>query len=86
MAVYHLMGILIGKRRENAVKVQDILTRHGCIIKVRLGLHDAGDACSDEGLTVLQLDGPQDDIDELYADLNVLDGVVAEQIHLGSET
>lgn len=85
MSVYHLMGILVGKRRETALRVQEVLTSHGCLIKVRLGLHEAGDACSDEGLVVLQLQGSTEMIDELYADLNVIQGVVAEHITLKSE-
>lgn len=84
MAAYHLMGILIHKRKETAAQVQDVLSEHGCIIKVRLGLHEAGDACSEEGLVVLQLTGSRDEMDELYADLNVIDGVVAEQITLSN--
>ena len=84
MAAYHLMGILIQKRKDTAAQVQDVLSEHGCIIKVRLGLHEAGDACSEEGLVVLQLTGSRDEMDELYADLNVIDGVVAEQITLSN--
>ncbi len=83
MAIHSLMGILIEKRRANAAKVQEVLTEHGCLIKVRLGLHEAGDVCSEEGLMLLQLDDNQDGIDELHADLNVLDGVTAEVIKLG---
>lgn len=81
MAKVHLMGVLIGKRRANAAHVQEVLTRHGCLIKVRLGLHDTGDVCSEDGLMVLQLiDSDQND--ELCADLNALDGVTAELIEL----
>lgn len=84
MAAYHLMGILIQKRKDTAAQVQDVLSEHGCIIKVRLGLHEAGNACSEEGLVVLQLTGSRDEMDELYADLNVIDGVVAEHITLSN--
>ncbi len=84
MAMYHLMGILIQKRKETSSRVQEVLSEHGCLIKVRLGLHEAGDVCSEEGLVVLQLVGPTEQIDELYADLNVIDGVMAEQMTLGT--
>jgi hypothetical protein len=48
--------ILIGKRNEDAIKVQQILPAWGCIIKTRLGIHDGvlGN-CSDEGLLILEL-------------------------------
>ncbi len=82
MAVYNLMGILISKRHANASQVQEILTKYGCLIKVRLGLHETGDACTEEGLMILQLSGTEDEIDELHAELNVLEGVVAENIRL----
>lgn len=84
MANYNLMGVLISKRRAHAPAVQEILTRYGCLIRVRLGLHDLGDACSDDGLLVLQLTDSKDEVDELHAELNALDGVSAEIITLNS--
>ncbi|MDU4960543.1 MAG: hypothetical protein E6X17_07755 [Sporomusaceae bacterium] len=51
-----IMAIVQARRTETAVKVQDILTQYGCYIRVRLGLHEAtGDACSPNGLILLQL-------------------------------
>ena len=38
-----IMGIVIDPRNTHAVDVQNILTRHGCIIKTRLGLHETSD-------------------------------------------
>ncbi len=32
-----IMGIQVGDRESEAVKVQELLTKHGCIIKTRLG-------------------------------------------------
>ena len=37
-----ILGILQENRVETATKVQDILTKYGCHIRVRLGLHDSG--------------------------------------------
>ena len=46
-----VMAIYQGKRSESAVQVQDVLTKYGCSIHVRLGLHDAGpDFCSNAAL------------------------------------
>ena len=36
-----IMGIQVGDREQEAVKVQELLTKQGCIIKTRLGLHEA---------------------------------------------
>ncbi|EGO64082.1 hypothetical protein [Acetonema longum] len=53
-----IMAISQESRVETAVKVQDVLTKYGCYIRVRLGLHDAAvDHCSGSGLILLQLCG-----------------------------
>ncbi len=85
MACYNVMSILLSKRTKNAPQFQEILTKHGCQIKVRLGLHDAGDVCSEEGLIILQLCGNEAEIDALEKDLNSLDGVTAKNITLCSD-
>jgi hypothetical protein len=83
MRTYHLMGILISKRNACAHTVQDILTKHGCIIRVRLGLHDGiGDSCTEEGLVILQLAGEIDEINALRDELNAVTGVTAEALKL----
>ena len=44
-----ILLILIGKRKEDTVKVQQVFTAWGCIIKTRLGIHDGVlENCSDE--------------------------------------
>lgn len=56
-----IMGIEIGHREEDALKVQKLLTDHGCSIKTRLGLHEAaGNQCSSSGLVLLEFVGGQD--------------------------
>ena len=86
MGTYHLMGILISKRNACAKTVQDILTQHGCIIRVRLGLHDGvGDACTEEGLVILQLSGAMEEIQALQDALNTIPGVTAEKLKLESK-
>lgn len=53
-----VLVILLKKRRSSAVKFQEILTRYGCIIKTRLGIHDGVlDKCSDTGLIILEIVG-----------------------------
>ncbi|MBU2491926.1 MAG: hypothetical protein KJ571_04820 [Bacteroidetes bacterium] len=78
--------ILIGKRKEEAVKVQQILTGWGCIIKTRLGIHDGVlDNCSDEGLLILELHGTQEQKDELARKVAVLPGVTSKLVELSLE-
>jgi hypothetical protein len=72
------MAVTISKRIAEAVKVQQALTRHGCIIKLRVGLHEAGDVCADDGLVLLHLCGTKKEIAGLKTDLNKIKGVKAK--------
>lgn len=82
MACYNVMTLLVDNRRENAPKLQEVLTKSGCIIKTRLGLHETGISCSEEGLIILQLEGSKEDIIELERELNTLDGIKAKNVEL----
>ena len=78
-----LLLILVGKRKETAVKVQQILTAWGCIIKTRLGIHDGVmDNCSDEGLLILELHGTEEQKKELARKVEVLNGVSSQLVNL----
>lgn len=69
-------------RREEADKLQKLLTEHGCEVKARLGLHEAGTVCSDEGLIILQL-VPDDPLgDSMVEELNKLDGITAKMVEV----
>jgi len=69
-------------RREEADKLQKLLTEHGCEVKARLGLHEAGTVCSDEGLIILQL-VPDDPLGEsMVEELNKLDGIKAKLVEV----
>ncbi len=71
-----IMGIQIGDREAEAMKVQELLTKHGCIIKTRLGLHEAGNLCSSKGLVILEfIPGKDKEVDELKAELEKLDEI-----------
>jgi len=75
--------ILIGNRKVSAVKVQQILTAWGCLIKTRLGIHDGIlDKCSDTGLLILELYGSKDEKDELSRKISVIPGVSSQLVEL----
>ena len=81
-----LLIILVGKRKDTAVKVQQILTAWGCIIKTRLGIHDGIlDNCSDEGLLILELYGTEEQKNELARKVEVLAGVSSQMVNLSLE-
>ena len=78
----HIMVVKIGARREDSPQVQEVLSRFGCSIRVRLGLHETHDVCSDEGVLVLQLCGNTKEMYELEEALNQMDRVSAKMVVL----
>lgn len=85
MGCHNVMAVLVNERTNSAKEIQDVLTRYGCIISVRLGLHQAGNTCSEEGLIILQLCGSSEEIKALEDSLNSIKGVKAKSIELCSE-
>lgn len=76
-----IMGIQITDREENAKKVQELLTVHGCSIKTRLGLHEAVNICSTAGLVILEFaQGNEEDVKKLEEELKSLEGVQVQKM------
>lgn len=52
-----ILGIQVGDREHDAIKLQELLTKNGCLIKTRLGLHETPGTgqCSSKGLILLEL-------------------------------
>lgn len=66
-----IMAITLEARNKFAPNLQEILTRHGCIISMRLGLHETSkDLCAERGLILLQLCGEEEEISALKKDLS----------------
>ncbi|MDL2236884.1 hypothetical protein LJC56_03505 [Christensenellaceae bacterium OttesenSCG-928-K19] len=83
MSCYYIIGLRLDNRTHNAAKLQEVLTGHGCNIKVRLGLHEASEEfCANDGLIMLQPCGEKEQIESLLAALNGLEGVKAKLIDL----
>ena len=71
-----ILGVLITNREKEVGTVQSILTRFGCSIKTRLGLHEIStDLCSPCGLILLELLGDTAEMDNLENELKQLTGV-----------
>lgn len=75
---FAIIAVLVNYRSRHAGEIQQILTKHGCLIKVRLGLHEAGNVCSENGLIILQLDGEKGEIIAFHDELNGIEGVAAK--------
>lgn len=71
-----LMGVHITERVEHATAVQKVLTRYGCQIRTRLGLHEADSGlCSSNGLILLELLDDDPACAELRTELAAIAGV-----------
>jgi hypothetical protein len=72
-----ILGVLITNRVKEAGRVQNILTKFGCCIKTRLGLHETpGNSDSSQlGLILLELIGDTSEMDKLEKELGELAGI-----------
>jgi hypothetical protein len=79
------MAIVQENRVETAVKVQDILTKYGCHIRVRLGLHDSAiGQCTNHGIILLQLCGDDLPVSQIEKELNTINSVKVKYMTLDS--
>jgi hypothetical protein len=83
MSCYYVIGIRMDNRVGNALAFQQALTKNGCNIKTRLGLHEtSADYCANDGLIILQPCGEKEEIEQLVRELNALEGITAKLIDL----
>jgi hypothetical protein len=81
-----ILLILIENRADHAPKTQKVLTKWGCIIKTRLGIHDGVlDNCSNQGLLICELVGDRDTQQQFTDQLNAISGVKAKLVDIGFE-
>jgi cobalamin biosynthesis protein CbiD len=77
------MAITIDPRTAHAPQTQTVLTKHGCIIKTRLGLHEVhSDSCSERGLIILHICAELDKIKDLERELLDVEGVNVKYMQL----
>lgn len=78
-----VLGIRIQDRVKEAGEVQKVLTKFGCSIKTRLGLHEvSNDFCSSSGLILLELTGPKDEQEKLHETLVKIPGTLIRKMEL----
>lgn len=78
-----IMGIQVGDREHDALRVQELLTKHGCLIKTRLGLHETAleGQCSSKGLILLEfISGKEEEIKVFEQELAQLDSITVRQM------
>jgi len=78
------MAIIQKNKIETATKVQEVLTKNGCHIRIRLGLNEAKiGGCSDSGIILLQI--CTDDLSVvkiMEKELNAIDNVRVKHMTL----
>lgn len=82
MACSTIMAVSVDKRTKEATKLQQVLTKHGCIINLRVGLHETANVCADNGLIILHLCGTKQEVAALKADLGKVAGVKAKALSI----
>ena len=78
-----IMALRLDKRVHSAGPVQEVLTKHGCAIRMRLGMHETSkDYCAEDGLILLQVCGTAEEIAALAQDLAAVEGVRVKTMSL----
>ena len=78
---HHIFGIQVNQRTEKAPAVQAVLTKFGCNIRTRLGIHEADSAsCSPSGVILIDVFGTPEQVEECYRELGALPGVALQRM------
>lgn len=65
-----ILGVLLQNRTNTATTFQEVISRHGCKIKTRIGLHNVSStSCSTDGVILLEVLGEDDEITSLIEDI-----------------
>jgi NADPH-dependent 2,4-dienoyl-CoA reductase/sulfur reductase-like enzyme len=81
MKEVRILGVMINDPAKGAEKIQGILTKYGCTIRTRLGLHDIDENYAiDTGLMLLELRGEMQEYLRLENELLALDGVEVQKM------
>lgn len=76
-----ILGIHITNRDKEVALVQDVLTKFGCSIKTRIGLHDADEENKNsDGIILLELTGDKDEIIKLENALKGIKGLKVQKM------
>jgi hypothetical protein len=81
MKEVRILGVMINDPAKGADKIQSILTKYGCVIRTRLGMHDMNEEyAGDTGLMLLELIGDMHECLRLENELLALDGVEVQKM------
>lgn len=81
MAKTIILGVLLRKRTVTSPAFQEILSKHGCNIKTRIGIHNAADnVCSPDGVILLDVIGDDGAIQSIENALRNIDGAEVQKM------
>lgn len=81
MSEIRILGVFLETKGQAAQDVQKVLTKYGCSVRTRLGLHTADTpGCKSCGLILLELTGNADECLRLENELWALDGVKLQKM------
>jgi hypothetical protein len=76
-----ILGLHLTNRVEKVSDIQSVLTKYGCTIRTRLGLHEViDDECSRSGIILLELTGNREEYVKLENELLKVDGLVVRKM------
>lgn len=80
----NIMAIRIDRRSQNAGEVQNILTKYGFIIKLRIGCHETyTDSDMEDGIVLLHLNPNKgEEVQNLKSDLDLIEGVTVKALSI----
>ncbi len=81
MKEVRVLGVMINDPSKGADRIQNILTKYGCTIRTRLGIHDIDeDYASETGLMLLELAGDMQECLRLENELLALEGIDVQKM------
>jgi hypothetical protein len=81
MKEVRILGVMINEPSKDAGLIQNILSKYGCSIRTRLGLHDIDEGyATDTGLMLLELTGDLQECQRLENELLALDGIEIQKM------
>lgn len=76
-----ILGLYVNRSKDGTQRIQEILTRYGCSIRTRLGLHDTEEEYYDDcGLILLELYGNDEEATRLENELLEIDYVEVQKM------
>ena len=83
-AKHVILAVHVRQRTKQIPLVQSVLTEFGCIIRTRVGLHDAdGKHCSASGVILLELIGQDKQFAALARKLSRISGLEVKKVVFG---